>query len=260
MAATFDTSEKVTREDVFWFAPQDIDLDVENNGRHDLPDITGLIASIERYGQQTPCRVRKNGQRAVMVEGHSRWRAIVEINKHRKPEDRLKIACTLFKGNEVDALMIGFAANKERNALTPVDEGYFIHRLQNYGKPLDEIAAIVRESTDWCRKRLALVSLTPEAQKAVSEGALKPSAAVQLSKLSADVQRKAVKERTAKGKVKPEAVREAAGKRAPVSLKKVRLELDMIASGEAEFKRGDGSAKALAQWILKVLDGKIALS
>lgn len=259
MAATFETSEKVTREDVFWFAPQDIDLDVKNNGRHDLPDITGLIDSIEKHGQQTPCRIRKNGQRAVMVEGHSRYRAIVAINKKREPDQRLKIACTLFRGNEVDALVIGFESNRERNALTPVDEGYFIHRMMNYGKPLEEVAATIRESVEWCKNRLALVSLAPEAQKAVSEGALKPSAAVALSKLSADVQRRAVKERTAKGKVKPEAVREATGKKAPVPLKKLRLELDLIASGEAEFKRGDGSAKALAQWILKVMAGKVTL-
>lgn len=252
MAATFETNEKVTREDVFWFAPEDIDLDVKNNGRHDLPDITGLIASIEAHGQQTPCRIRKNGQRAVMVEGHSRYRAIVTINKKREPDQRLRIACTLFRGNEVDALIVGFAANRERNALTAVDEGYFVHRLMNYGKTEEEIAAIVRETPEWIKQRLAMVSLTPEAQKAVSEGALKPSAAVALSKLSAEVQRKAVKERNAKGKVKPEAVREATGKKAPVSMKKIRLELDMIASGEATF---DGDAQKLAKKILGWLNG-----
>jgi len=255
MAATFEVSgNKVTREDTFWLDAPDIHIDAENNGRHDLPDIDWLIASIEKTGQNTPCLIRKDGQKALMVEGHSRWRAIVAINKKRKPEDRLRVWCALFRGNEVDALMVGFAANRERNALTAVDEGYFVHRLMKYGKTLDEIAVVVHETVAWCKQRLALVSVTPEVQKAVTDGAMKPNAAVALSKLSADLQRRAVKERTAKGKVSAEAVREATGKKAPVSLKKLRLELDLIASGES--KRPFIDASELAKWVLKVLDGK----
>lgn len=257
MAATFEvTGNKVTREDTFWLDAQDIHIDAENNGRHDLPDIGWLIDSIEKNGQTTPCSIRKDGQKALMVEGHSRWRAIVAINKKRKPEDRLRVWCALFRGNEVDALMFGFAANRERNALTAVDEGYFIHRLMKYGKSLDEISGIVHETGAWCKQRLALVSVTPEVQKAVSDGAMKPNAAVALSKLSAELQRRAVKERTAKGKVDPVAVREATGKKAPIPMKALRVELDLVATGAKKF---DGNTTEFAEWVLKVLNGKAKL-
>lgn len=254
MPATFEvTGQKATRFDTFWLDPQDIHIDAENNGRHDLPPVEWLIDSIEKNGQTTPCVIRKDGQKALMVEGHTRWRAIVAINKTRKPADRLRVWCSLFRGNEIDALMVGFAANRERNALTPVDEGYFVHRLMKYGKKLDEIAGIVHETAAWCNQRLALVSLTPEVQQAVTDGAIKPGAAVALSKLSSDLQRQAVKERTAKGKVDPVAVRAATGKKAPIPMKSLRVELDLLATGAKEF---DGTPAQLAQWVLLVLNGK----
>jgi ParB-like chromosome segregation protein Spo0J len=258
MPVSFKTNHKFIRTDAFYLDPADIHLDVENNGRHDLPDIAWLIGDIEKRGQLTPCLIRKDGERAVMVEGHSRWRAIVDINKRRKLEDRLKVLCTLFRGNEVDALIAGFSANRERNALTPVDEGYFVDRLLKYGKTLEEIAAITHEEVEWCKQRVALVSLTPEAQQAVSTGAVRVSTAAKtLAKMSADLQRKAVKDRDAKGRVTTKAIREASGKAAPVrvSLNKLRLELEPFANGE----RDDVNAQDLAKYILKILSGKTKL-
>lgn len=255
MAASFETTEKVTREDTFWLAAHDIDIDAANNGRAVLPDITELIRDIEARGQTTPCVVRKNGQRAVMVEGHSRWRAIVDINKRRKPDQRLKVWCSLFRGNEIDALIHGFSANRLRNALTAVDEGYFVQRMLKYGKDMGEIASIVNQPVEWCKKRLKLVELVPEAQKAVSDGSLKPSAAVALTKLSADLQRQAVKDRNEKGKVKP--VRTAAKPR--VKLPQLRLSLDGLIK-DREIPKGldiakvDDTAIAVAKWVLKQIN------
>lgn len=190
MAVTFESTETVTRGSSYFLATQDIDIDAKNNGRHVLPDISWLEESIKKEGQHTPCTVRKNGKRALMVDGHSRWRAICNINKGRKPEERLKVWCVFFEGNEVDALVAGFQQNRERNDLTAVDEGYFVARMQRYGKTLPEIGEICHEDEKWCQQRLSLVSLTPEGQAAVADHSLNIPAAIALSKLAAEEQRR----------------------------------------------------------------------
>lgn len=210
MAVEFKTTGDVQRGHSYWFETSDIVIDADNNGRHDLPNIEGLIADIERDGQLTPCLIRKDGDRPVMVEGHSRWRAIVDINTRRKPGDRLKVWCVYFRGNEIDGLIAGFAANRERNSLTPIDEGYFVNRLMKFGKTIEEIAKITRADVAWCKDRLALVSLVPEAQASVSAGEIKPSAAKALSKLSAADQRRALKETDTKGRVTTKTIKKAA--------------------------------------------------
>ena len=201
MAVGFETKGDVTRGTVYYFEPSDIDLDTENNGRHDLPDITGLVASIAANGQMQPCVVRKDGKRAKLVAGYSRWRAVVEINKDRKGDDRLKLACVYTDANEVDAIRMAYEENAERNSLTAVDHGYMISRLVKGGKTIDDVATLIRRDASWCKTHLALVNLVPEAQAAVTKGEIKPSAAKALSKLAAAEQRRAMTERDKKGRV-----------------------------------------------------------
>lgn len=229
MAVTFNASETVTRGHSYWLSTQDIDIDAENNGRHDLPNIERLTEDIRREGQLVPCIIRKDGGRAVMVEGHSRWRAICEINKGLKADDRRKVWCVYFDGNEVDALAIGFASNRERNSLTPVDEGYFISRMLKFSKTIEDVAKIVREDVAWCKNRLALVSLVPEAQAAVSSGEIKPSAAKALAKLAAADQRRAMKERDTKGRVTTKTIKKSQPVvERPASAKELRTAIEEV--------------------------------
>ncbi len=259
MAVTFESSEPIARSSSYYIATQDIDIDAANNGRHVLPNIDWLVESIRRDGQKVPCVVGKNGTRAKMIEGHSRWRAICEINKGRKPEERLKVWCVYFQGNEVDALITGFTANRERNALTPVDEGYFVARMERFGKSLEDIAAICHEDVAWCKQRLALVSLTPEAQQAVSGGSVKITAAVALAKLAADEQRRYLK---SEGKMTAAAIKKftapngATHKPSRPSIKQVGDILRDIA-GHDKYPSGL-SAKCskddLCQWLLEYME------
>jgi ParB-like chromosome segregation protein Spo0J len=211
MGVDFESSEKITRDSTYYIATQDIKIDSENNGRHVLPDIAWLVESIETNGQRVPCIVRKDGLRAVMVDGHNRWRAICEINKKRKVADRLKVRCEYFRGNEVDALEAGYIANRH-NPLQPVDQGYFVARMLRFGKTIEQIAEICREDVAWCNKRLELVSLTPEARDAVSKGDTPLTAARALAKLAAEEQRRFLKSGK---KITPAAVRKFAAPAAP---------------------------------------------
>ena len=93
----------------------------------------------------------------------------------------------------MDALAAGFEANRRRNSLTRVDEGYFVDRLLKYGKTIEQVAEKCKESVEWCKERLALVELTPEAQSAVNDPSVPITAAVALSKLAAAEQRRYLK-------------------------------------------------------------------
>jgi ParB/RepB/Spo0J family partition protein len=207
MAVGFETKGDVTRGHVYYFEPSDIELDADNNGRHDLPDIAGLIASIKANGQLQPCIVRKDGKRAKLIAGYSRWRAVVEINKERKPADRLKLAAVYTDANEIDAIMMAYEENASRNSLTPVDHGYMISRMMKGGKSIDDVATAIRQDVSWVKTHLALVNLVPEAQAAVSNGTIKPSAAKALSKLAAAEQRRAMTERDTKGRVTSKSIK-----------------------------------------------------
>lgn len=189
-----------TRSSEYLFAPKDIKFKPELNGRHELPDIEWLIDSMVRNGQLQPVLVRNDGGFPVLVAGFSRWRAAVEINKRKLTPAPFKLRCVYFKGSEQHGLLANISENRERNSTTPIDDGYNICRLERYGMTLEEIAAIYHEDPPWCKKRMALVSLTPEAQAAVKNGKVKPNAVVALAKLSEAEQRRCLEEAKSAGR------------------------------------------------------------
>ncbi len=181
-----------TRSSVYFFAPEDIVIKPELNGRHDLPDVTGLIEDILKRGQLEPVLVRNDGGKPVLVAGFSRWRAISEINQAGKAPVKLKIACAIFRGNEQGALLANISENNFRNSTTPIDDAHNIARLERYGLSMAEIASVYRQTEHWCRQRLEYVNLSVEAQAAMKEGRLKPTAAAAIAKLSQEQQRATV--------------------------------------------------------------------
>jgi ParB-like chromosome segregation protein Spo0J len=200
MAVTFDVES--TRSSVYFFAPEDITIKPELNGRHDLPDIEWLIADIARRGQVVPVSIRKDGGKPVLVAGHSRWRACVEINKRHLTSVPVKLACTYFMGNERDGFMASISENRFRNTTTPMDDSYNIGKLMKWGQAEKDIATIyfpnqtaeeAKKNVAWVKSRAKLLNLSPEVQDAVSAGTVKPTAAAHLATLSAEQQRKAMK-------------------------------------------------------------------
>lgn len=264
MGVDFQSTEKITRDSTYYIATQDIEIDAENNGRHILPDIAWLIESIEKDGQKVACIVRKDGKRAMMVDGHNRWRAICEINKTRKPEDRLRVRCEYFRGGEADALEAGYIAN-QHNPLQPIDQGYFIARMMRFGRTLEQIAKICREDVEWCKKRLELVTLTPEAREAAANAPL--TAAVALARLAAGEQRRFIKESGGQ-KITPAAVRkfvaaskpkaEVVAAKSKPSIKAVYDVLHGIASHD-KYPDGLNSSSTkdkLCEWLMQYIQGE----
>jgi len=207
MAVEFKV-EDMTRTSEYLFLPEDIVAEAEQNGRHELPDITWLIESMLHiesmggHGQIQPVSIRRTGGKPVLAAGFSRWRAVSAINKgmlswadggikkgaRSKP---MKLRCSYTALNEKQAFIANIEENRVRNATTPIDDAYNIQRLINVHQMTeDECANLYRTTKAWVKNRLALIELTPKAEKAVREGRLKGPAAKAVAKLSKEHQNK----------------------------------------------------------------------
>lgn len=201
MAVAFDTEHKRTSE--YRFLPELVTIRPDLNGRHDSPDIEWLITDILLRGQHTPVVIRNDGGLAVLVSGFSRWRAISEINKRGLSPVPMQIRCTYVQCSESEAFLINISENRFRNPTTPIDDAHNIKRLLNvYSMTEDQIAGIyfptakteseLKEARKFVQERIALITLTPEAETAVREGRVSTTAAKAIAKLSEAQQRKVV--------------------------------------------------------------------
>jgi|SRR6266850_2964810 len=206
-----------TRTSEYLFLPEDIKIKPSLNGRHDLPDISGLKADMLAQGQLQPVLIRKDGNHAVLCAGFSRYRAASEINKQGGiGKDKngnpimFKLRCVYFQGDERSGFLANVAENRFRNKTTELDDAHNIARLTRYGMSEEEIAEFYREDVAWVRKTVKLVTLCEEAQAALKANEIKPTAAQAIAKLSEEQQRKAMKAIGTGGAVAA-SIREASG-------------------------------------------------
>jgi ParB/RepB/Spo0J family partition protein len=203
MAVQFNVEHKRTSE--YRFYPEDVTINPDLNGRHELPNIDWLIADILVRGQSTPVVVRNNGGSPVLVAGFSRWRAISEINRLELAPVKLQLRATYVQCSEAESFLINIAENRMRNPTTPLDDAHNIKRLLNvYGMTEEQVAQTyfptavtekeLKEARTFVNDRIALISLTPEAAEAVRSGRVKSNSAVKaIAKLSEEQQREIVK-------------------------------------------------------------------
>jgi len=199
MAVEWTKGIQVTRGSEYLFLPQDVIVNAQLNGRHDLPDIEWLIESFAKVGQLENCLVRNDGGRPVLVVGHSRWRACIEFNKRKLGKEPMRLRCSYFRGDEREGYLANWAENHIRNQATPLDDAHACRQFERWGMSVKEIAEATHEKEAWVRGRLKLAEAAPEVKEAVREGRLKPTAAAAIAKLSAEHQREAVQ---GNGKVK----------------------------------------------------------
>jgi ParB/RepB/Spo0J family partition protein len=229
MAVQFSVEHKRTSE--YRLYPEDITVKPELNGRFDKPDIEWLITDLLAHGQHTPVVIRNDGGLAVLVAGFSRWRAITEINKRGLSAIKLQVRCTYVQCSESEALLINISENRFRNPPTAIDDAHNIKRLLNVYQYTEEQVAQVyfptakteeelRAARKFVNNRIALISLSPEAEKEVRSGRVKESAAVAISKLTQDQQREVLKK---PGTIERKDLREPkATKKAPKDMELLR--------------------------------------
>jgi len=234
--------------DIHNFFPQNIKINPDLNGRAETPDIEEMIESIFHHGQINPVEIRKEAGVPVLVSGFSRYRSIVEINKRNLIPGGLRLKCVYVQCDEKEGFIRNIAENLHRNATTPLDDAHNCRRLQQWGKTIEEIATLIHQKPAWVKSRLALCEASQEVKEALKNKRIKATAAVTLSKASAQAQKDAV---SGTNKITTRDIQKAIGKKSRISFKELR---DFISSrtGPAE----DSSVKTFAEELLKMMDGE----
>ena len=183
--------------------PEEILIDPELNGRHEDTDVETLAADIETNEQLQPVVCRKNEEgNPVLVFGHRRYRAICLLNS-RNPKSPRKINFIYRRMTETEAFVAAIGENRFRKDVSPIDDAANIELLRRkFNKGDEEIGKIyfpeaitedeLKQALRFVKDRAALLELAPEASQAVRDGRIKITAAVALSKLSREQQRKKV--------------------------------------------------------------------
>lgn len=231
MATTFIEAAGVVRTaQGYAVDPSNVIILPEISGRAEASSVTELAQSIKTGGQLQPALIWKNREGwPVLAAGHRRLRAIVEINKNLADgeEKRRLLFHTILAKNESEAFLFTLRENRDKLTPSPIDDGTNCLILRNkFGRSDEEIAEIffpgprnaeeaaknVRTIRNW----MSLLDLSPEAQEEYRSGFLGTTAAIQLSKLSSEVEQNKVitqaKQNGAK-KIKVADVAKAAKKR-----------------------------------------------
>jgi ParB/RepB/Spo0J family partition protein len=246
MAVTWNVKD-VKRGSVYLFDAADIVIKPDLNGRHELPDIAELKASILEHGQLEPVAVRNEGNKPVLVMGFSRWRAIAELNQEY-PDKQIKLQAVYIRCDEVGGLLLNHEENRRRNQTTALDDAHLFARLERYGWEPKEIALKLKVTPAFVRQRLSLIEATLEVKEALRSGRIKAGAAAKIAKLATSVQREAVK---GNGKVSKETVAAATHTTVKPSFRAVREYV--------EAHTGPGESKDVAEFcdaLLRFMDGK----
>ncbi|MCI0383160.1 ParB/RepB/Spo0J family partition protein [Streptomyces sp. CNQ085] len=154
-----------------------------DNPRDSLPDVTDLAASLRDHGQKSavtimsreaylaanPGREDELEPRAayVVVDGNCRLAAARQAGL-----SSLRVMMDESLGGDPDELLeSALVANIHRQDLDPLDEARALKKLLEVHGTQDKLAKRLHRSQGWVSQRLALLSLTPELQKRLENGA-----------------------------------------------------------------------------------------
>jgi ParB-like chromosome segregation protein Spo0J len=193
------------RVDSHMLDPRSIEILPEYNGRKNLKPIDNLLREFPdpKIGQLVDVIITKREGRPVLLAGHRRWRAAIQLTEEKKGPFEggvFKLRCKNFSGTPLECYIVTLKEN-QREPTDPDDDADNISRLiHNFSMSEEDIAIRVynwrtldgKPDVKRVRDTLALADLAPEALDALKSGKLKPTAAVALAKLSAKVQREKI--------------------------------------------------------------------
>ena len=186
----------------FMMRPRDltvIGLDTEDGPEHplyderiNLPLDPDMVKNIRVRGVIETVRAVKDGDRVLVWSGRRRTVHAREADRlmEEAGEGKLLIPVLIEKGDQRDAFSRGLAANRFR-----VDDGVLASARQakhalDMGGTTETVAADMAVSDQTIRNWVALLSAAPEVISAVERGELGATAALPLTGLSHDDQRK----------------------------------------------------------------------
>lgn len=128
---------------------------------------TALVESIEKHGIITPLTVRELdvGEGYEVISGHRRLAAAKKLGLEHVP------VVVLDNVSDVRWLELNLAEQVNRRDLTPLEEAAACRKLiELAGYTPEQVGGKLGQSTSWVLKRVSLLGLAPEAQRALKKG------------------------------------------------------------------------------------------
>ncbi len=137
-------------------------------------DIQELASSIEEQGLLQPILVNKSGDRYEIVAGDRRFRA-------HKMLKRTKIMCKIVDVDPETVALQRAMENLQRKNLTPLEEGViYINLNVSHGLSIDEIAKRSGLSPGVVRRRMDILEMPDNLQRAIHEKKVNSTVAEEL--------------------------------------------------------------------------------
>lgn len=171
------------------------------SGELDEQELIGLAITIREAEQQVPIRVRPDGEKYAIVDGHRRYRAMMRL---KRPTIAAIVDVEL---NEGEALYRQWINNCQRSEISPLDRAKAIQRLMELtGWSPTETAKRLGVTGSAVSRAISLLTLPEPIIAKVEEGSLAPSTAVELVKVSDPATQAALVEAAVNGELSRDAV------------------------------------------------------
>jgi ParB family chromosome partitioning protein len=187
----------MTHEAIQYLPLEQIDCDPQVRAKFAEPPLIGLARSIQEVGLQQPIRVRRVGERFVVVDGERRLRAarlvkLPEIAAIIEEKD-------LCAGSVIQRQLI---SNLQRSALSPCERARGIKRLMDEtGWPATEAAGKCGVSSATVSRLLCILNLPQEIQARIDAGEIPESAGYLLKQIDDPAKQVAMVAQMAEGRL-----------------------------------------------------------
>jgi ParB family chromosome partitioning protein len=201
----------VKRTSAFLFDPDDliiIGIDTDDGEEHPLYDERikakvpeAMVRNIMVLGVIETISVTKLGDQAIVVDGRQRVRAARLANERlRERGEEEHTVPALIKRGEDDGLMgILISGNEHRLEDTPIARALKAQRLKDRGRNNTEVGMYFGVSSTAIANWLKVLDCIPAVKRAVEQGRISMSAAIELADLDPEAQKKALLEMLEKG-------------------------------------------------------------
>lgn len=166
-----------------------------HNPRKDFPkeSLQQLASSIGLHGVQEPLKARPNGKGFELVFGHRRLKAAQLAGLKEVP-------VLVEKLTDLQVAEAQLAENLDREELSPLEVAAGYQRLLELGQSMDKVCERSGRKRSAIYATLQLLKLSPEAKKAIGEGAIGGSVGQLLAKwVPPSLQGKALEQLNAEG-------------------------------------------------------------
>ena len=196
----------MSHEQIQYVALEKITTALQVREHFDEESLQGLAESLKEVGQLQPIRVRKGGDKLVIVDGERRFRAARKAGLAQ-----LAIIIEDKEIGEGAVIQRQLIANCQRDDLTPMEKARGIGSLmEETGWNASEVASKLGMSNAMVSRLLALLALPQSIQEQIVAGNIGASAAIELAKVQDPAKQQDLASQVASGRLTRDGIAKAA--------------------------------------------------